>query len=658
MSDSESTDSTDVTRESHLVGCSVRGPDHEQSGKPCQDAWDGIQLPDSRFVLAVADGLGSAEHSHVGSEVATETIVSKMKEVVRNEDFTESSLENEFKIAFESVRSAIQDEADRQGVAVSELNTTLLAAAGGPSGVGAAAVGDGGIICVYDGDFELMVPREDAKYANRTTPVQSDNWKESYRFRYSDNVDGVAAFSDGLENIAWDGKVSPQDSLFDQFFNLVWNSTDVNRIKKELEDFLDHERYRDISGDDKTIAIATLNIDYGNRNISGATEPDSKSQPRNKSKTETNKTRDSKSDQITASSSDPSSTAKDLIDGAEGETASTGTASNITDNDSEATGSYEGEVVKVNGETLYLKKKYGTDQTGVFYSSTDENYPVVKIFDEEWCNNEQKNKLIAMIDKSPHTSKRTWEKNTIFQWPSSLVTDYSGNTFLGCTFDQQVPTRSRSINKYAHTHERNQSLGARLGSLLMDLATVSTNPGSSRFNTAIDLAAAVSALHKQNIAVTNFDPRGIFVTETSLWFSSCDRFALDDGSTFYPGARGHAQYKSEFDSDGSLQEAQYGDRLGLAIHIYALLLQGDYPFTILEQRETDERNLVRDQLKPHITRNVGSSSLRASDEERAYTELPRDLRNLFQKCFIEGFNSPAERPSAEEWVKVLAGELR
>jgi hypothetical protein len=371
MSDPEAGSTVDPEREAHVVGCSVKGPSHEENDKPCQDAWDGTQLAESRFVIAVADGLGSASHSHIGSKVASETVVDHLKDAIRGGNFDEASLRDAFEDAFGSARAALQEEADQENVSISDLNTTLLAAAGGPSGVGAAAVGDGGIIRVYREDYHLFVPREETEYANRTTPIQSDHWEDRYRFAYSEEVDGVAAFSDGLENFAWVGKDTPQAALFDEFFNYIWYTTAKDEINNELAAFLDHERYRNISGDDKTIAIATLDIDYEGREPLSEEEekPDAtqnSSDPRSADTSSTSSTETSESSQ---SSEQEESPAKDeepddtpsRSDGDTHEESGGGSPGEISDADTDdvrkakEADAYEDEVTKARSETIPLE---------------------------------------------------------------------------------------------------------------------------------------------------------------------------------------------------------------------------------------------------------------------------------------------------------------
>ncbi len=242
-----------------VVGCAVTGPKHEADDSPCEDASAGRPLPGGRFVVAVADGLGSASRAAEGSRLATDRLVGHLADALSAaDDPGPAAMEARLETGFQTARTALAERADELDAPVSALNTTLLAAVGGPSGVAGGAVGDGGVVRHHDGEHHLLVPREDDYYTSRTTPLQSDRWRENVRFAHHAEADGAAVFSDGLDNAAWAGGGEIQDSLFDQLFAFVRSTADRAAMEAELESFLDHERFRRHSRDDKSIAVATL----------------------------------------------------------------------------------------------------------------------------------------------------------------------------------------------------------------------------------------------------------------------------------------------------------------------------------------------------------------------------------------------------------------
>ena len=645
MTDTASSESPNPSRESHLVGCSVTGPDHEETGEPCQDAWAGKKLSDSRFVFAVADGLGSASHAHVGSELATETITSHVADAVTEVDKLEQTyLRDTFQTGYETVRSAIRDEADQRNLSMSDLNTTLLAAAGGPSGVAAAAVGDGGIVRVYRDEFHLFVPREGREYANRTIPVQSDGWEDSYRFEYSKEVDGVAAFSDGLENFAWDSRTSVQDTLFEQLFNCVWYTTDSDQIKEEFSEFLNHERFRNISNDDKTIAIATLDIDYQNREPKPTTD-----QTESATEGGENNASEEPTPDATQSESPTASTASGSRSQRAEEGLSTGKRADA----------YEDDFVGTDGlddDYLYLTKQIGSDSTGALYLTSNDERPMVKILALDKRNDTWETKLDAMTETSPSPPDSTRGNRVVYQWPRNLVTRYHGTEVLGCAYDTKVPMDGQTIHEFAQEGPKAESLSSWLGAFFKRRNKGPPRPGMPRYETAVDLATAIKALHQQDIAVGDFDHHTIHVTDNTLVLSACDRYSLDDGTAYYSETTSHGRYLSGEVPEDSLKRAQYADRFGLAVHLYQLLLDGAHPFSLdafgVEQR------IEKDRIKKHLTNNLSDINPGAADEAKAYAGLPRTVRFQFEKCFVEGFDSPEERPSAHQWMEALIDQMK
>lgn len=244
-----------------VVGCSVRGPSHEDDDTPCQDSWNSSQLSDDHVVIAVGDGLGSASHSHIGSEIATQEAVSALGEHIEANDLINESIVDEvFREAFKQARRAIREKADELEVPASELQTTLLATVAGPSGVAGAAVGDGGIVYEHDGEYHLFVEREmnvvDLPSSEVTHPLVSDEWP-SYRSNYISGCDGLIVFSDGLDEFAWAGLESANSEFFDAVFEIVHDLSEAKEASEKMAEILNNDNFRRF-GDDKTIAVGNF----------------------------------------------------------------------------------------------------------------------------------------------------------------------------------------------------------------------------------------------------------------------------------------------------------------------------------------------------------------------------------------------------------------
>jgi len=245
--------------DTQLVGCAVRGPKHEADDSPCQDAWCYHELPDDRFVIAVADGLGSATLSHVGSEVATTAVAQQLREHYNSVDSIDSgSTRKTFKRAFRHARTSVAEAATRHGVELSELHTTLLAVVAGPSGIAGAGVGDGGAICGQAGTYEPLFEPEaavtDLAASHITYPLTHPDWRRYFRCDHRSEYDRVAVFSDGLEQWAWEGPDEPNAEWLDSAFRLLEDAGETDAAEQELRAALNNDNYRG-SGDDKTLVM-------------------------------------------------------------------------------------------------------------------------------------------------------------------------------------------------------------------------------------------------------------------------------------------------------------------------------------------------------------------------------------------------------------------
>jgi len=244
--------------DTQLVGCAVRGPGHEADDSPCQDAWCCHELPGDRFVIAVADGLGSARLSHVGSDIATTAVAQHLREHYESADSIDGAARGTFERAFRHARSSLVEAAKRRNVELSDLHTTLLAVVGGPRGVAGAGAGDGGAVCGQDGGYEPLFQPEaavtDLAASHITYPLTHPDWEQYFRFDHRAEYDRVAVFSDGLEQWAWDGPCDPNANWLDSAFRLLEDADSTAAAKQELQTALNNDNYRG-SGDDKTLVM-------------------------------------------------------------------------------------------------------------------------------------------------------------------------------------------------------------------------------------------------------------------------------------------------------------------------------------------------------------------------------------------------------------------
>ncbi len=243
-----------------VIGTSVIGTSHTVSGKPCQDSHGFQSLPGNVLILAVADGLGTAEKSDTGSRLAVDTALATLAGSLGNRpptaDETRAALEN----AFLKARASLENKADADGLALRDLGTTLICVVLTPARIACGQIGDGAVVVQQPDDVMVTLSSpQRGEYANETVPLTTRNALSMVRYSHQDiQVKALAMISDGLQNLALinPGYV-PHTPFFKPFFDSILSKTlDVEQTRTRLETFLSSERICSRTDDDKTFVLA------------------------------------------------------------------------------------------------------------------------------------------------------------------------------------------------------------------------------------------------------------------------------------------------------------------------------------------------------------------------------------------------------------------
>lgn len=233
-----------------IVVASKRGRSHAQEGKPRDDDFSVSFNPQNGwYVLAVADGAGSAKYSREGSRVACETVEAYCKERLAEqgeafEEAVKAYAQNQsqetlkpviekiheilFKAATEGYKAISKKVDDCQGSAViRDFSTTLLLAVCRQFSFGwfiaSFGVGDGAI-AIYDKNAEsikLLNEPDGGEYAGQTRFLTMESiFRDRTRIKMSIVPDFTAL-------------ILMTDGVSDPFFE-----TDANLAKKEKWDEL------------------------------------------------------------------------------------------------------------------------------------------------------------------------------------------------------------------------------------------------------------------------------------------------------------------------------------------------------------------------------------------------------------------------------------
>lgn len=233
----------------------------------CQDASDVIVLENGWIVACIADGLGSAKKSEIGSAVAVKTILSFIKENYP-EKWHEDSLISLLRTAYHKALKTIKVISIENQDELYDYDTTLTTVIYNGVNVAFGHVGDGGIIALSSyGDYSLLTVPQKGEAFNETSPLRSgpDNW--SFGFSRED-VCSLIMMTDGIFDIAYPWLLAKTNQpiyinyvrpFMDRNILNVSTPADFENAQDEIREFFCGEYSKQIT-DDKTI-VGIINTD-------------------------------------------------------------------------------------------------------------------------------------------------------------------------------------------------------------------------------------------------------------------------------------------------------------------------------------------------------------------------------------------------------------
>lgn len=277
-----------------IVAASQRGRSHAHEGNPRDDHFRVEYLKDSSwYILAVADGAGSAKYSRKGSSLACDTSVEHCKGFFADEkslaDFEEyiitynGDAKDEYRkllgdsihklignAAFKSYK-AIEAEANAKGVPMKNYATTLLLAVCKKFDFGwfvaSFWVGDGAM-CIYDKRrqyFKLLGTPDEGEFAGQTRFLtmpeifrDATSFYGRLKFSIEQDFTALMLMTDGVSDPAFEtdsnlNKIEMWNELYDSI------TSEVNLIDDNVESQYQLLKWLDFwsqgNHDDRTIAI-------------------------------------------------------------------------------------------------------------------------------------------------------------------------------------------------------------------------------------------------------------------------------------------------------------------------------------------------------------------------------------------------------------------
>jgi len=296
------------TSESWRYSVSVAtGSTHIAQGLRCDDAAACKVITangKAYLVAAVADGAGSAKLAAEGSSLATATIISLIEDYLSQGGTVNAIDDAKIDGWLERVRAEIQQVAANASLpgltlTMRDFSTTLLFAVVADDHTVVCQIGDGAVV-IEDPEDRWRLAFEPQKgplhWAERrsfTNFVTSDRYEQKRQFaRFNRRVGKVALFTDGVEHAALEAyglKTLPgsyrasgtdfydptprmndrefldansfvRDDFFDNGFKLLAGHAGgglSEAVSQSLKDFLDSETVLKVTGDDKSLILAS-----------------------------------------------------------------------------------------------------------------------------------------------------------------------------------------------------------------------------------------------------------------------------------------------------------------------------------------------------------------------------------------------------------------
>ena len=241
----------------------------------CQDASDVVVLKNGWVVAAIADGLGSAKKSEVGSTTAVKTVLSFVSEN-HPDKWHEESLMSLLRTAYHKALKTIRALSEENQEELCDYDTTLTTVIYNGTNVVYGHAGDGGIIALSSyGDYSVLTEAQKGEAFNETSPLRAG--PESWSFGISkEDVCSLIMMTDGIFDVAYPWLLAKTDQHI--YVNYVRPFMDINILKvstpadfenaqAEITDFFKGPYSRQIT-DDKTI-VGIINTD-----VTPETKPD------------------------------------------------------------------------------------------------------------------------------------------------------------------------------------------------------------------------------------------------------------------------------------------------------------------------------------------------------------------------------------------------
>jgi hypothetical protein len=213
------------------------------------------------FVLAASDGAGSAQHSAVGSRLATLSFVKSASEYLRSGGDVSTLTRQTALEWLDAVRDRIFRAAETLECGPRDLATTLVGCLVAPHHAACIHVGDGAMVFRFANTTEWQIGSwpTHGEYASTTYFVTDDPEPNVVVSHIEGEVKEVSVFTDGLERLVLEFATQ---TAFTPFFDRIFAAfKDAHggrdrQISEHLRRLLESRQVCDKTDDDKTLLLA------------------------------------------------------------------------------------------------------------------------------------------------------------------------------------------------------------------------------------------------------------------------------------------------------------------------------------------------------------------------------------------------------------------
>lgn len=306
------------------------------------------------------------------------------------------------------------------------------------------------------------------------------------------------------------------------------------------------------------------------------------------------------------------------------------------------------------GDTYVIETPpLGKGGEGSIYRLKGKPNLVLKIFNPDKRNETRHKKLLAMIKTplSPNAMKQV-------TWPVDVV--YENGAFVG--YVMPLLKRVEDLNvMYSDKY----------------ICTL-----SERITIAKNLCAAVNAVHLAGQVCGDLNPKNIGVDPNTAIITLVDtdsyHITESNGSRTYRCEVGLPEYLAKeiqdklHDNKGKDLRTlplptftKETDLFALAVHIFALLMNGCHPFASAVDNKYNIGKLSQSKpsiVNPQPVENIRNCFFPFYEKRVGYitpqyapdfSVLPKSIQDMFVKAFVDGGKNPKLRPSTENWYVAL-----